>query len=163
MTQLGELDPDPTPTATPWEEYLAAAQSLDAVRRDAAAAAAAATRTASAARAELAGLQARLELQRARLTGEAVRAGLAAPQLAPTPAEQAAADTAVAAGGVPEALHRCQHLIETADAHLAGTAPAPRPGRLRWLPRPLWLFFVAAIGVLAALGCAVLLLIALAR
>jgi hypothetical protein len=147
------VDPDPTPTATPWVEYLAAAQSLDAVRRDAATAAAAATHAASATRAELAQLSAQLELQRARLTGEAVRAGIAAPQLTPTPAEQAAADAAIAGdpAAVPEALRRCQQLLESANAQLADAAPDERG----WWPPPLWVLAVAGLGAVVALACAI--------
>lgn len=126
-----DLDPDPTPTATPWEEYLAAAQALDAVRQEAADAAAAVTRAASTARAELAQLSARLAEQQSRLAAEAARRGLATPALAPTAAEQAEADATVAGdpAAVPAALHHCQRLIEAADAELAG--------RRGWWPRRL--------------------------
>lgn len=124
-------DPDPTPTATPWEEYLAAAQSLDAIRRDAPAAGAgapAAPHPAAAGRAELAQLAAQLELQRAQLTGEAVRAGVTAPRLTPSPAEQARASATVGVdpAAATEALHRCQRLIESATAALTAP-PRPRP------------------------------------
>jgi hypothetical protein len=145
-------DPDPTPTATPWVEYLAAAQSLDAVRRDAATAAAAATHAASTTRAELAQLAARLELQRARLTGEAVRAGAAAPQLTPAPSEQAGADAVIAGdpASVPDALRHCQQLLESVDADLAAAA-----AERGWWPPPLWVWAVAALGTVAVLACAI--------
>lgn len=146
-------DPDPTPTTTPWMEYLAAAQSLDAVRRDAAAAAAAATHAASTTRAELAQLSAQLELQRARLTGEAVRAGMAAPRLTPAPPEQASADALIAGdpAAVPEALRHCQQLLESVEASLAVAAAADRG----WWPPPLWVWVVAGLGTVAALACAI--------
>lgn len=146
-------DPDPTPTATPWVEYLAAAQSLDAVRRDAATAAAAATHAASATRAEIAQLSAQLELQRARLTGEAVRAGMAAPRLTPAPLEQASADALIAGdpGSVPAALRHCQQLLEAVDAELAAAATAERG----WWPPPLWVWAVAGLVSVAALACAI--------
>jgi hypothetical protein len=135
-------------------EYLAAAQSLDAVRRDAATATAAATHAASATRAELAQLSTQLELQRARLTGEAVRAGMTAPQLTPAPAEQANAAAAIAGdpAAVPEALRRCQQLLETAEAELAGATPDQERG---WWPPPLWVWAVAGLGTVAALACAI--------
>jgi len=153
-------DPDPTPTATPWVEYLAAAQSLDAVRRDAATAAAAATHAASTTRSELAQLASQLELQRARLTGEAVRTGAAAPQLAPTPSEQASADAVISGdpAAVPEALLRCQQLLESVDAELA-TAAAERG----WWPPPLWVWAVAGLAAVAALACAIPLVLILFR
>lgn len=155
------VDPDPTPTATPWVEYLAAAQSLDAVRRDAATAAAAATHAASATRAELAQLSAQLELQRARLTGEAVRGGIAAPQLAPTPAEQATADASIAGdpAAVPEALRRGQQLLESANADLAGAAPEERG----WWPPPVWVWAVAGLAAVIALASAIPLVLLLLR
>jgi hypothetical protein len=135
---MQDVDPDPTPTATPWEEYLAAAQSLDAVRRDAPAAgvgAPDAPHPAGAARAELAQMAARLELQRAQLTGEAVRAGVTAPRLTPSPAEQARAAAAVGVDppAVSEALRRCQRLIESATAELTAP-PQPRPAPALALP-----------------------------
>jgi hypothetical protein len=155
------VDPDPTPTATPWVEYLAAAQSLDAVRRDAATAAAAATHAASVTRAELAQLATQLELQRARLTGESARAGSAAPQLAPTPAERAAADAAIAGdpAAVPEALLRCQQLLESANAELAQAAPEERG----WWPPPVWVWTVAGLAAVIALAAAIPLVLLLLR
>jgi hypothetical protein len=133
-----DVDPDPTPTATPWEEYLAAAQSLDAVRRDSPAVgvgAPDAPHPAAAARAELAQLAARLELQRAQLTGEAVRAGVTAPRLTLSPAEHARAGATVGVGpaAVSEALRRCHRLIDSATAELTAP-PRPRPTPAPALP-----------------------------
>jgi hypothetical protein len=125
-------DPDPTPTATPWQEYFAAAQSLDAVRREAAAEAAALTRAASTARAELAAVSADLARQRAALA----QLGVAPQQLAPGPAEQGAATATVTgdlAAVVPEALRQCRQLVEAADAQLTG-APPDRSRRRWWWP-----------------------------
>jgi hypothetical protein len=68
-----------------WEDYLAAAQRLDDVRRAAAAAAAEQTAALTAARQELSGVRQRLTLQRARLTDLAARAGLPALSLVPGP------------------------------------------------------------------------------
>jgi hypothetical protein len=120
-------DPDATPTATPWQEYLAAAQSLDAVLREAVASTAARPRVAAATQADLAQVRSRLEQQRARLVGEAVRAGLPAPPLVPTPAEQSAADAQVAGdpAAAATALGHCRQLLDAADAVLpAGPLPA---------------------------------------
>lgn len=144
-----DLDPDPTPTATAWQEYLAAAQSLDAVRREAAAADAAATRVASSARAELAQLTARLEQQRTQLTGAATRTGVPPPRLAPTSAEVVAA-----AGAGPAALERCRQLVEAADRELPGGG-----SRGGW-PPPRWLLGGAVpLGIAVVLACVALVLL----
>lgn len=145
-------DPDPTPTAGPWEEYLAATQSLDAVRRDAAAAAAEATYVTSAARAELEQLRKRLEVQRARLTGEAVRAGLSAPQLLPTPPERAAADGLVGgdAAAAPALLRQCRALLDTGDVQLAVPPPLDHRG---WRPAGSLGAVVLVVIAVAALAC----------
>ncbi|QSB14530.1 hypothetical protein JQS43_24130 [Natronosporangium hydrolyticum] len=148
MTQL-EVDPDPTPTATPWEEYLAAAQSLDAIRRDAANAPADPSYALSAARAELDQVRRRIELQRARLVGEAVRAGLPAPQLLPAPAEQAAA--AMTIGHDPlsllPVLRHSHGLLDACDAQLNAAPPLPRRRR------PGSLVAVALLGATLLLTC----------
>jgi len=68
-----------------WDDYLAAAQRLDAVRRGAASAAAEHTAAVTTAHQELSGVRQRLTLQRARLTDLATRAGLPALQLVPGP------------------------------------------------------------------------------
>lgn len=67
-----------------WDDYQAAAQRLDRVRRDAAAAVAEQTAAVQAARQELTVVRQRLALQRARLTDLATRAGVTVP-LAPDP------------------------------------------------------------------------------
>ena len=66
-----------------WDDYLAAAQRLDDVRRDAAAATAARTAAAQAAGQELVTVRQRLALQGARLADLAGRAGMPVPSLAP--------------------------------------------------------------------------------
>jgi hypothetical protein len=154
---MTDLDPGPAPAATSWEDYLAAARSLDLVRRDAAAAAATATYATSSARAELARTSARLERQAARLGAEAVRAGIALPNLVPSGAERAEALAAVAGGrpAVPEALRRCHELIDAAEAELDRAPPA---GTGRW-PPARWLVLAAtATVVLVGAVLAVLLL-----
>lgn len=159
-------DPDPTPTATPWQEYLAAAQSLDAVVRECAA-----TGAADPAVAELDRLRERLDQQRNRLVGEAVRAGLPAPMLAPTDAEQAAAQARLAAvPGPAPALTECHRLLDLADAHLTSppvsppvplaVAAAPARG---WWPPPVWLLVAVPLGGATLLVCAFTLLLAILR
>jgi hypothetical protein len=159
VTQL-EVDPDPTPTATPWEEYLAAAQALDAVRRDLAAATAAAKAAAetaaTTARAELTHLEARLAHQRAAITGEVIRAGLPAPQLLPTAEEHAEARALIPdPTAVPTALIRAAALADAGDAALF--QPAPPPVR-RWWPPPRWVQLTGlASTVVLVMGVAALL------
>jgi hypothetical protein len=144
-----ELDPDPTPTATPWQEYLAAAQGLDAVRRTIASEAAAATRRVSSARAELARTRARLAAQRQRLVARAMQAGVPVPALDPSSAEQAWARATVADG--PEAvcatLRHSHALMDAADAQLAEPS-----GEGRW-PSTAWLVAGAVAAVTILLVC----------
>jgi hypothetical protein len=68
-----------------WEEYQAAAQRLDRVRRDAATAVAEQAAAVQAARHDLAAVRQRLALQHARITDLAARAGLPPPVLTPDP------------------------------------------------------------------------------
>jgi hypothetical protein len=68
-----------------WDDYQAAAQRLDRVRRDAAAAVAEQTAAVQAARQELTVVRQRLALQRARLVDLATRAGITPPVLTPDP------------------------------------------------------------------------------
>lgn len=165
-------DLDPTPVATPWQEYLAAAQALDAVLREAAVEAEAATRANSANLAELAQMRSLLDGQRARLVGAAVRAGLPAPELMPTPPEQAEAYAQV--GGDPaaarDALRHARQLAGQVDAQLTGVGYAtgeyatigspvapphpanPRPANPYW-PPPLWLAVTVPLTAAAMLVC----------
>jgi hypothetical protein len=120
---------DPT---VPWQEYLTAVRTLQAVRDELAATAAADTRAASSARAELAAVYARLEHQRAQLSGDGVR-------LRHDPPEPAEVES-LAAGGptaVHAALHECRSLLEDIDAALGRQAPKVRRRwwrPWRWLP-----------------------------
>jgi hypothetical protein len=66
-----------------WDDYLAAARQLDAVRRDAATAVATRATAAQAANQDLAMVRQRLTLQRARLADLAARAGMPVPALTP--------------------------------------------------------------------------------
>lgn len=155
-----ELDPDPTPTCTPWQEYLTAAQGLDAVHRTIVSESAAATRTISSARAELALARTRLGAQRHRLVAESVQAGVPLPPLDPDPGEQDWARATVA-GSPAEALSALSQghtLIEAADAHLLGAEP-PAPGPRS--PAPWLIALVVISGLAVALLCGLLVIVGL--
>jgi hypothetical protein len=98
-----------------WTDYLGAAQRLDVVRRDAAAAVAAQATAVQAAQQELAAVRQRLVLQRARLTDIASRAGVPVPPLAPdvpvTDPPDPATASAMLRGAVTD--------LDTADAALS--------------------------------------------
>jgi hypothetical protein len=81
---------------TPWEDYLAAAQRLDVVRRQAASMVANQTAAVKAARAELVTVRQRAAQQGARLTAIAAAEGLPPPDSAPGQAELLAASTSMA-------------------------------------------------------------------
>ncbi len=100
---------------TGWDDYLRAAQRLDVVRREAAAAMAAQAATAKTARQELAALRQRLTLQRARLTDLAGRSGVGAPPLQPDVTVPEPTDAAGATGLVRAALTD----VDSADAALS--------------------------------------------
>lgn len=104
-----------------WEEYLAAAQRLDSVRRRAAAAAAEQSGVLRAATEELAGVQRRISLQQGRFGGIAGRYGMRPPDLAPDPA---GIGIAVPPGSEPPAvlaaLHSARSALDSADAELTG-------------------------------------------
>jgi uncharacterized membrane protein len=122
---------DPT---VPWQQYLTAVRTLQAVRDELAAAAAADTRAASSARAELAAVHARLEHQRARLSGDGVR-------LRDDPPEPSEVESLTAGGptAVHAALHECQSLLADIDAVLGSRARRARRVRKRWWRPGRWL------------------------
>lgn len=101
-----------------WEEYLAAAQRLDAVRCGAATAAGEQAKAVQTAREELTGVRARLAPQHSRLRD----AGVPEADLRPSPADLAAATRAVAGGptAVLAALRHARVTADTADAVLVG-------------------------------------------
>ena len=119
---------DPT---VPWQEYLTAVRTLQAVRDELAAAAAADTRAASSARADLAAVYARLEHQRTRLSGDGVRLRDDPPELSEVKSLTAGGPTAVHA-----ALHECRSLLQDIDAALGSRAPRVRR---RWWRPGRWL------------------------
>jgi hypothetical protein len=105
-----------------WQDYLAAAQRLDAVRRGEASAAAERERVLRAAREELAGVRARLVPQRARLR----ELGVPDDQLVPGPVEASAAAQEVGRepASVLAALRRARMTADTADATVVGGVAA---------------------------------------
>lgn len=110
------------PAPDPWEDYLAAARELDAVRRAASSMAGEHATTVATARQELTSVRARLAPQRARLARD-----FRVPEndLMPYPAEQAAAMERVA-GGPPSVLAALREARATADAaDNAFIGPAP--------------------------------------
>ncbi|OJF13899.1 hypothetical protein [Couchioplanes caeruleus] len=127
----------------PWDDYLAAAQRLDAVRRAASAAAGEQAATAQAAQQELTAVRARLAPQRARLVQDL---GVPEARLIPQPAEQAPAAQAVAGGptAVLAALRQARATADAADAGMLGPGPA---GPLRPWARNLLVYgpFAAAV------------------
>jgi hypothetical protein len=110
------------PAPGPWDDYLAAARELDAVRRAASSVAGEHAMTVSTARQELTSVRARLAPQRARLARDF---RVPENELLPQPAEQAAAMERVA-GGPPAVLAALREARVTADAaDNAFIGPAP--------------------------------------
>ncbi|GIE34193.1 hypothetical protein Ait01nite_072380 [Actinoplanes italicus] len=110
------------PAPGPWDDYLAAARELDAVRRVASSVAGEHATTVAAARQELTSVRARLAPQRARLARDF---RVPENELIPHPAEQAAAMDRVA-GGPPAVLAALREARATADAaDNAFIGPAP--------------------------------------
>ncbi|MFI5493337.1 hypothetical protein [Actinoplanes sp. NPDC051859] len=105
-----------------WDDYLAAAQRLDAVRRAASAAAGEQAVTAQAAQQELLAVRARLAPQRSRLAQDF---GVPEARLIPLQAEQAAAAQAVSGGpaAVLAALRQARATADAADAGMLGPGP----------------------------------------
>jgi hypothetical protein len=115
-----------------WNEYVTAAQRLDAVRRGAAAAAGEQAQAARAAHEELTGVRARLAPQRAKLLAQ----GVPDAALHPSPAEVAGAAQAMA-GGPPTvlaALRRARATADAADETEVGRRPVGARGET-----PAWL------------------------
>jgi hypothetical protein len=113
------------PAPGPWDEYLAAAQRLDAVRRAASAAAGERQAALTAARQELSSVRARLAPQQARMVRDF---GVPEMDLTPRPAELEAAAHAVAGGpaAVLAALQQARRIADAADATMIGPGPARR-------------------------------------
>ncbi|MBF9135502.1 hypothetical protein I0C86_42385 [Plantactinospora sp. S1510] len=126
-----------------WQDYLAAAQRLDAVRRTAATAAGEQAQGVRTAREELTGIRARLVPQQSRLRALGVPEG----DLRPSGPEVAAAGRAMAAG--PEAvLAALREARATADAADSATE-VPGTGPLAW--SRMLLYGAYALGALLLL------------
>lgn len=117
-------------TGDAWSDYLAAAQKLDAVRRDVAASTAEQERVLRAAREELTAVRARLAPQRARLC----ELGVPGDHLVPAPVELAAATQQTGRGlvSVVAALRQARTVADGADAAISG-AGTGRYGASPWL------------------------------
>ncbi|BCB85659.1 hypothetical protein [Phytohabitans suffuscus] len=115
-----------------WNEYVTAAQRLDAVRRGVAAVAGEQTQAARAAHEELAAVRARLAPQRAKLLAQ----GVPDAALQPSPAEVAGAAQAMAPGpqAVLAALRHARATANAADETELGRRPVgPRGDTPAWL------------------------------
>lgn len=115
-----------------WNEYLTAAQRLDAVRRGVAAAQGEQAQAARTAHEELAGVRARLAPQRAKLLAQ----GVPEAALQPAPADVAVAAQAMAGGppAVLAALRQARATADAADATEHGAMPiGPRGDTPAWL------------------------------
>ncbi|MFI6759261.1 hypothetical protein ACIBF5_08975 [Micromonospora sp. NPDC050417] len=138
-----------------WEEYLAAAQRLDAVRRGAATAAGEQAEAVQDAREELTAVRARLVPQQARLRA----LGVPEPELVPAPAEVAAAGQAMAAGpaAVLAGLRQARGTADVADVMVTATRlPAVASGadrRHRTWVHGLVVYGPFALAVLVLLSC----------
>ncbi|MEV4755759.1 hypothetical protein AB0J86_11695 [Micromonospora sp. NPDC049559] len=130
-----------------WQEYVAAARQLDAVRRAAAAAAGEQAESVQTAHEELAEVRARLVPQRSRLRG----LGVTELELTPSPPEVTVAARAMAAGprAVLAALRQARGALELADARVTGGTTGPLDWLAGWSP---WLRNLLAYGSFAALA-----------
>lgn len=114
-----------------WDEYVAAAVQLDAVRREAAATVAAQEQAANAARTELGSVRQRIALQRSRLSDVATRYARTAPLIDPLADERGAAAAVVASvtsdptPGINAALQGARATLDAADATLSAAVTAP--------------------------------------
>ncbi|MEV6630011.1 hypothetical protein AB0M54_04570 [Actinoplanes sp. NPDC051470] len=137
-----EIPTQKTPAHGPWADYLAAAQRLDAVRREASVTAGEQAAALQAARQELSGVRARLAPQRARLAQEF---GVPDQDLVPQAGDQVLA----MAGGpvaVLAALRQARGTADAADAAMLNS-PAKRISSLRPWARNLLVYgpFAAAV------------------
>lgn len=117
-----------------WDEYVAAAQRLDATRRAAAAVAAEQTGMVRAAREELSAVRERLALQHARFTEAAARRSFRLPALVPTEAEMTVALLPGGPSAVLAAMRHARSTLDSADAEL--TSADTSTGSRRFIDRP---------------------------
>ena len=132
------------PEPGPWDDYLAAARQLDAVRRAASTVAGEHAATVAAARQELSSVRARLSPQRARLARDF---RVPESELLPQPADQTVAMEKVAGGppAVLAALREARATADAADAAFVGPGPA---GPNRPVTRNLIVYGPFAVAVL---------------
>ncbi|HKS98213.1 MAG TPA: hypothetical protein VJT31_01685 [Rugosimonospora sp.] len=142
---------------TAWDDYLAAAQRLDAARREAASVVAEQAAAAKAAREQLAGVRQRAARQRTRLVAVAKTEGVPAPDETVAAAELAAAEHAVGTTHPPvtpvavsAALGETVATMDTTDAILS-TLEDSGLRRLRRARNPLVYLSFAAVSVLLPL------------
>ncbi|MGI5212949.1 hypothetical protein [Plantactinospora sp. CA-290183] len=144
----------------PWQDYLAAARRLDAVRQAATSAAGQQAQGVQSARQELTGVRARLVPQQTRLRA----LGVPERELLPSEPEVAAAGQAMAAGpeAVLAALREARAAADAADAATfpAGMGPLPWPADWR---RFLLLYGSAALVLLVVLAAVCLVGVAALR
>jgi hypothetical protein len=143
-----------------WQDYLAAAQRLDAVRRGSGPAGGGPAETVRAAREELTRLRARLALQHSRLRALGVPEG----DLRPTAAELAAVAEPMAAGPEPvlAALRQARTTVAATDGRMVGAGWKVRLGAaIRRGPaaRPLVPLIVIAVALIGCLGAAAIALL----
>jgi hypothetical protein len=119
------------PGRTAWEDYVAGARRLDAVRRGAATAAGEQAQAVRAAHDELAAVRARLAPQRAKLLDQ----GAPEAALQPSQADLASAAQSMAGGpaAVLTALRQARATADAADATVLGTMPTAGADTAVWL------------------------------
>lgn len=152
-----------------WQEYLAAAQELDGVRRAAAVAAAERRETLRAARDELVAVRRRLTVQQARFAEVTGRHAVRLPTLTPRATEvNAALAPGSGPGEVLAGLRAAQATIDDADADLEAVIGSK--GRSRTRPahgasflRNLAGYVSFTLVILVLLGCAVVGVVLLLR
>ena len=132
-----------------WQEYLAAAQRLDAVRRGATAAAGQQAQGVQTAREELTGVRARLVPQQSRLR----ELGVPEEELLPSQPEVAAAGRAMTGPeSVLAALRQARATADAADAVVRDGPTGPLPWPAGW-PRGLLVYGPVALAILVLLTC----------
>ena len=141
----GAIPAQPTPPAPgPWDDYLAAAQRLDAVRRATSAPTTEHQATVTAARQELSAVRARLGAQQTRLAHDL---GVPVGGLRPRPTDLDVAAQTVS-GGPAAALAALQQARRTAEAGDALLVEATPPSRMRPWARNLLIYGPFAVVVL---------------
>lgn len=147
-----------------WQEYLSAAQELDLVRRNAAAATAEQQETLRAAREELVTVRRRLTVQQARFAEFTGRHGVRLPTLIPTGTEvNAALEPDGGPAGALAALRRAQSTMEDTDAELTALIESRRKpahrASFRRNPAGYLSFALVVLALVAGVGFGVFMLL----